>query len=153
MAKVRDYFQNVVLPYYSDECLHWPFAKDTSGYGRMRMGERLVSVHRLVCEAQHGPASTPKHEAAHSCGNSSCCNAKHLSWKTRAENEADKVVHGTAPRGERQGSSKLAEADVREIIALSGKLSQREIADRFSVSQGNVHLIHQRKRWGWLDAR
>lgn len=88
------YFREVVMAYDGDECRAWPLAKDPQGYGRFG-GKH---VHRRVCEEANGPAPTPKHEAAHSCGGGhlACCTKRHLSWKTPKENQADRIIHGTS---------------------------------------------------------
>jgi hypothetical protein len=114
-------------------------------------GKRTVAS-RYVCELAHGAPPTPKHEAAHSCGNGKdgCVNQNHLSWKTRTENQADRLEHGTHNRGARQGRSKLNEDDVREIIALKGKEKQRDLAKRFGVTRMTVSSIHTGKNWAWV---
>ena len=82
-----------------DECLTWPFARFPDG--RAHMNGRKPT--RVMCEMAHGPAPTPQHEAAHSCGkgHEACINPQHLRWATPVENAADKVVHGTVLEGER----------------------------------------------------
>jgi hypothetical protein len=52
---------------------------------------------RVMCKLAHGPAPTPKHHAAHSCGkgHEACINPKHLRWATPRENAADAKLHGT----------------------------------------------------------
>jgi hypothetical protein len=58
------------------------------------------------------------------------------------------------PRGEAHGCARLTEPQVLEIRALSREgASQREIARRFSVHQGTVWHIVQRKTWVHLEAR
>jgi hypothetical protein len=145
------FYRDVVLPYCGDECLLWPYSR-TAGYGRLCREGRDYLVSRLVCEDEHGPAPTEAHEAAHSCGNGKlgCVTRKHLSWKTRVENEADKLVHGTHNRGERQGGAKLTTDDVLAIRALVGQVSQKEIASRFGIGKAQVSRIVNGKTWSWL---
>jgi DNA-binding transcriptional regulator YiaG len=52
-------------------------------------------------------------------------------------------------RGSNHRMSKLTEADVREIRALGGKMTQPEIAAKFGVSKWTVGDIIRGKRWGW----
>lgn len=94
------YFLEVVLPYEGKNCLTWPYGRDSNGYGGLWVDGVSHRAHRLACERVHGPAPRPDLEAAHSCGkgHEGCCNPNHLSWKTRAENENDKYVHGTRSR-------------------------------------------------------
>jgi hypothetical protein len=146
------FYREVVRPYDGKECLPWPFAQ-TKGAAIVIIDGNRHYVARLICEHVHGPAPTPEHEAAHSCGNGHLrCVAKgHLSWKTKAANEADKLIHGTHNRGERHPLRKLTEDEVRQIRALKGNLLQREIAEKFGISREQVSGIHRRIDWAWLE--
>lgn len=148
------FFREVVLTYVGDECLFWPYNKNTQGYGQMQRDGRPKSVHRIVCEAEHGPPPTPKHEAAHSCGNGhlACVTKHHLSWKTHADNAADTVIHGTSLRGTKNPFAKLTEAQVVEIRALRGTMSQRRIAEEFGVAQSQISCVLSGRTWGWLSS-
>lgn len=147
-GEAQRYYRDVVLAYEGDECLIWPYGR-TAGYGVL--GKKIVS--RLVCEEEHGPPPTPKHEAAHSCGkgHEGCVTKAHVSWKTHAENMEDMVAHGASPRGERHGCVKLTEPDIHVIRGLKGQMSQREIGEMFGVDQSTVSYIHKGQRWGWLS--
>lgn len=147
------YFSDVVLTYEGDECLIWPFNRNPGGYGRVSIDGREQLVSRRVCEEANGPPPTPEHHAAHSCGkgHEGCCTKRHLSWKTGTENMADKLLHGTDTRGERNGASKLNAVAVREIIALKGTLVQKDIAQRYGIRVQQVSKIQRGERWGWLE--
>lgn len=147
------YFHNTVIGYEGDECLPWPYAKNSHGYGHVCVDGRWLRVSRMVCEMFNGPPPSPLHDAAHSCGNGhmACVTKGHLSWKTRAGNAADRTTHGTEVRGVDTPSAKLTEDDVRRIRALRGKMFQRDIAKLFGVTQGNVGYIQRRATWAWLD--
>jgi len=134
-------------------CLIWPYSKAGRGYARLNFDGRLQYVSRIICERRHGPPPTDKHEAAHSCGkgHEGCVNQWHLDWKTRAENEADKLEHGTLTRGERSGNSKLSKSAVLEIRRmLDAGLMQREIGDIFGVSNKTISKIATGTLWSWL---
>ena len=147
------FFTEVVCAYEGDDCLLWPYAKTQAGYGHFYLHGRLVEAHREVCIAYNGPPPSDAYEAAHSCGNGhlGCCAKKHLSWKTRMENQSDRVIHGTSNRGLRQGNAKLNEAQVLEIRALGGKMKQHEIASKFKVSKNCISSILNGKNWKWLS--
>ncbi len=147
------YYRNVVLNHDSDACLIWPYGH-CKGYGRVCIGGRAYYIHRLACEHFNGPPPSPKHEAAHTCGkgSSGCCAPGHLVWKTPVENAADKLIHGTERRGERQNGAKLTEADVRAIRALKETLFQRQIAEQFGISQHNVGCILRGETWTHVEA-
>lgn len=149
------YIQEVVIPYEGDGCLTWPFAKDRKGYGKVRVDGKCHVVSRYICELAHGAPPTPEHEAAHSCGNGheGCVTKKHLSWKTRTDNELDKLAHGTHNRGERHGYSKLTEEKIKEILSLKGSMSQQNIARQFGISGSHVGRIHRGETWSWLAVK
>lgn len=141
----------------ADSCLYWPFAhqgsrREGDGYGRMRIDGRYVYAHRLMCELAHGPAPSPKHEAAHNCGQGhlACVNPHHLRWDTTQGNADDRRLHGTENKGSRNGQAVLTEDDVRQIKAMLGAMSQRAIAKKFGVSRWAVTDIANGRRWAWL---
>ena len=147
------FLHETVMNYQGDDCLKWPFGRITGGYGNIQVNGKMRRVPRIVCEIVHGPPPTPDHEAAHSCGkgHEGCCAPAHLSWKTHAENMQDKLQHGTHNRGERNGSAKLNENDVRKIRALAGTMLQHDIAKQFGITRIMVNLIINRKSWAWLS--
>lgn len=111
MMWIRDH-----LEYPHDYCLIWPFARGDNGYGSFGRQGKFIYTHRYICELVKGPPPTPEHQAAHSCGrgHEGCVNPKHLSWKTRAENQLDRREHGT----ENRVWNKLTPDDVAEIRRL-----------------------------------
>jgi|GEM_PF-1937551 len=134
----------------TDDCVSWPFAKTDEGYGIFQADKRRHVASRYVCEVTYGLPPTPKHQAAHSCGNGhlGCVNPRHLRWATKAENADDKMDHGTLLRGEQHGSSKLSEADVREIIARrsTGEMCKL-IAKDFGITRQHVSALFTGRRW------
>lgn len=153
--QARYYLENYVLGYDGDECLIWPFFRNGNGYGVISFGRKNAIVSRVVCEKIYGAPDSPKIEAAHSCGNGhmGCVNKRHLSWKTRSANQADRVLHGTDNRGSKAGASKLDEEDVLKIISLLPMKSQPEIARIFGVTQQSISKIATGQNWGWLTVQ
>lgn len=147
------YYEQVVLAYEGDDCLAWPYARSVGGYGRIWRGGKLLFVSRCLCEDVNGPPPDPTYDAAHSCGKGhlGCVTKRHLSWKTPAENNADKILHDTHIRGSRNVSSKLTEAQVRAVLELRGVESQRSIADRYGVSHQLISQIQCGQRWAWIS--
>jgi hypothetical protein len=120
-----------------------------------------VRVNRMVCEAFHGPAPSRSHHAAHINGNSVDNSEGNLAWKLPVANEADKVLHGTAQRGDQHwsrnkpecrargeghGRSKLNADAVRAIR--SDPRGQRKIAAQYGVSQRAIQMVQRGKTWG-----
>lgn len=153
-GEVRRYLDEVVLQYEGADCLLWPFSKNAQGCGQMRFEGRVRRVPRIVCGIVNGPAPSPAHEAAHSCGrgNEGCCTKGHLSWKTHAGNEADKVGHGTAPLGVKNGRSKLTENDIRIIVSSKGVVPRRDLSQQFGVTVTHVAYIQSGKSWRHLSS-
>ena len=149
-----------VLEPGSGECRLWPYDQST-GYGHVK-GFRTKYVHRLILEAHAGQPYVGiceitgklalKDHAAHSCENKHCCAVAHLSWKTAAENNADKLRDGTDNRGEKSVLSKLTESDVLEIRAryATGLISQRGLAEEYGLAQSQISRIVNRERWAHI---
>lgn len=152
-GELQRFYEEVVLRYDGDECLIWPYGRAASGYAQMKKNGKYRTVSRFVCEDIYGPPPPEKNYSAHSCGNGhlGCVSKKHLSWKTQAENMADRLLHGTDDRGGKHKNAKLTEEKVRQIISLKGKCTQKELAVRFGVSYQHISGIHCGKRWNWLQ--
>lgn len=114
-------------------------------------GYLLVSgarpVHVIVCETFHGPRPGGM-EVAHEDGDKNNCSAANLSWKTRVDNHADKLRHGTLVRGSEHYHTHLTEQDVRDMrSAAEAGSSIRALATRYDVRPVTVYAILQRRNW------
>lgn len=145
----RAFFDSVVLPCTAEDCLIWPFPFPRNARPHMNRDGRTVSVSRFVCELIYGPAPSPTHQAAHSCGkgDKGCVNPKHLRWATPRENCADMLDHGTRLCGELHPSAKLSEADVLAIRKFKGKMTRPAIARMFGVSRAAIDRIFSGRAW------
>lgn len=134
----------------TSECILWPYSLFATGYGKINLGGHTRRVHLEACERAHGP-QPPGADAAHSCRNRHCFNPRHLSWKTRRQNEADKLRDDTHIRGERHPLAKLTQSQVIEIRRryAAGSL-QRLLAAQFEVSQRTISDIVRGYSWKWL---
>ena len=132
-----------------DECLPWPFARHKHGDGKGRAKMFGFIPDRLMCTLAKGPAPTPKHQVAHSCGNghNACLNRNHLRWATNTENQEDARDHGTMCRGERSPQAKLTESDIREIRHLAKTKTRTSIAVIYGVSTNQICQIVRRIQW------
>ncbi len=105
-------------------------------------------VHRMVCEAFHGPA--PKGmQVRHLDGNNRNNRADNLAWGTVKENHADKVNHGTSPHGERNPMAKLTEKTVREMRDQREKYGTPfyRIAEQYGVSTMTAYRAITKQSW------
>lgn len=147
--EARNFLEEVVLGYDEVACLVWPFLRNRGGYGVVSIARRPRIVSRVVCERTYGPPPSHDHFAAHSCGKGKegCVAKRHLSWKTKRENELEKEVHGTRLRGEQQPQAKLNVQQVRRIVSLKGEVSQSKLAGQFGVSRQTIGEIHRGETW------
>jgi hypothetical protein len=145
-------FVSVAAAHIGEECLFWPYGRNSAGYGHVGGKAGWFLVHRLVCEAVHGAAPDDKPEAAHLCGNGhlGCCNPAHLAWKSSKENKADNIAHGKTTRGERMWMCKLRASDVIFIRRNAHTMSRKAMGDKFGVCSSNITAILRGKAWGWL---
>ncbi|MFP5510785.1 MAG: NUMOD4 motif-containing HNH endonuclease [Alphaproteobacteria bacterium] len=146
----------------SDRCL--ALVPHSAGYLQVSLhnsGKQSVClVHRLVCEAFHGPAPSPGHHAAHGdgCKTNNC--AANLRWASPTENNADKLRHGTLisgdahparrtpeilPRGSAHRNSKLTELQVLAIRR--DERPQSQIAADYGVTQSLISGVKRFKSW------
>lgn len=136
----------------TDECIPWPFARGgADGRGRVKWeGRTRTSYHvALILVGREPPV--PPLETRHLCGNGhlGCVNPRHLLNGTHAENGADMARHGTSPRGGRNHSTKLTEADVLAIRKSPEPYSL--IAERYGIWKGTAYEIKTRRSWKWLN--
>lgn len=117
--------------------------------------ERAFSVNWLVCEAFHGRAPTPTHQAAHGDNDKSNNVPENLRWATPKENAADRLAHGTRLFGENHGRAKLTNEQVEEIraaygVARLGSYVRRglrsDLASKYGVRPETITAIAGRQK-------
>lgn len=100
-------------------CLEWQGAKNTGGYGVIRLNGSTVGVHRIMLAHKLkdpsllcSPIMQPCHPvyALHSCDNRLCCEPKHLRAGDARDNGAD-----ASARNRHRPKRKLTPEAVREI--------------------------------------
>lgn len=130
-------------------CIVWigP-AHDAMGYGRIRIGRRMVYIHRAAWEAARGPVPDGA-VVRHTCDNPPCINVDHLTLGTQAENVADMFTRGRVDRhGERNNSARLTTTQVAQIRARrTGGETQRALAREFGVSESQISNIIRNRHW------
>ena len=144
-------FLDEAMSFTGDDCLYWPFGGADNGYAQMAYKGHKRTCGRIICERLYGPAPSPVHQAAHSCGNGhlGCVSPKHVRWATPKENAADKYLHGTNPSPATNTASPLSEAQVREIIRIieTEPASDRGLGRRFGVANTTIKRIRLGKSW------
>jgi len=109
-----------------------------------------LPVHIAVCTAFHGPRPDGL-QVRHLNGVHTDNRAENLAWGTGAENQADRIIHGTDHRGERNYRTTLTESDVRQIRDLRAHgFSRVQIGSWYEITPSAVGKIAARINWGWL---
>lgn len=139
------------LAYDGEDCLLWPFGRQPTGYGSLGYMGVQYYAHRFMCELVHGPAPSPEHEAAHSCGRGKqgCVDPRHLSWKTKAQNMQDKRQHGTASNSWWGRRGKLTPEIVQQIrdgIPYGPPLIHW-LSAKYGITPSNIRHIQQGRTW------
>lgn len=124
-----------------------------NGDGRQHFG-----VHRLVCLAFHGVPPSPEMQTAHFPDPTRTNNTPdNLAWVTPQGNQSHRALHGTDPAGERNGSARLSEAQVREIRSRyqPGRPrhpgNQDALAAEYGICPGYVGAVAKGKSWAYLN--
>ena len=107
-------------------------------------------VHHLILLAFRGGKPFRGAVTRHLNGDASDNRIANLVWGTCKENSEDRAKHGTTAKGERSGSAKLKEADVKVILKELGRRTMRAIARDFGVSDSCIHKIKRGGSWRHL---
>lgn len=111
-----------------------------------------IYMHQLVALAFVGPPPFRGAEVCHKDGIRLNCHHSNLRWGTPTENAADRLAHGTATLGEKNGQSRLNVADVVAIRRLKSLgETQGSLSNAFNVSQSVISDIVNRKAWAHVS--
>lgn len=137
------------------QCWNWQKCKNDKGYGWIGLSGTKILAHRYSYQVFVGEISDGLC-VLHKCDNPACVNPDHLFLGTLKDNAVDKVNKGRAYTGCHQGelhpSCKLKTSQVIEIRNLykSGNFTQKELANKYSLSQSHVADIINKRKWGHI---
>lgn len=155
-------FWNSIDVCSADECWNWKRGLFRTGYGQAHFQKKTWISSRLAWTLSFGPIPAGL-LVCHTCDNRKCCNPMHLFLGTIQDNLRDRDAkqrqatanrNGThthperVPRGARHPSAKLTHDQVSEIRSLyASGVYQRELAERFGVSQLHISRIVRNLYW------
>lgn len=127
------------------ECWEWRGGANEAGYGRFKVGGKLVSPHRFAYELKYGRIldSGTYHGTVvrHRCDNPRCTNPAHLTLGDQRAN-----VHDMDAKGRRRPNppTKIPDDVVRKII--DDPRPHRVIAEAYGISKAHVGYIKRGER-------
>ena len=145
----------------TDWCWLWTAGRLRGGYGRMRADGKMMFAHRLSWMINRGDIPIGKcvcHNCKPLADNPACVNPAHLWLGTPADNVRDRNEKGRTARGEKisvltrgekSGSHKVTEIQVREIRSRKGE-NQRLLGLEYSLDQSTISKIMLGKTWRHL---
>lgn len=128
--------------------------EDKDGYLKTRLSkdgkQKKFFVHRLVAMT-FIPNQENKPEVNHKDGIKKNNGSENLEWVTTSENQRHAIankLYETA-RGEKSGTSKLKESEVREIHKLwkTGEVTQGYLSEKFDTASSAISRIVNGVRW------
>lgn len=146
--QIERFWKSVTIPIDTSKCWEWSSTRDRKGYGLFSVRSRFNGAHRISYLLHYGSIA-PGLMVLHSCDNPSCVNPIHLRQGTAKDNAADMVGRGRLRFmiGEKAGRSKLTEEKVLIIRSMAGKISQRDMAQIFSVSRISIQNVVRNRTW------
>lgn len=134
---------------YETDCYLWQGSVDADGYGRVKIQNVYIRVHRLIWLFTFG-LIPDEMVVCHKCDQPGCCRPEHLRLDTNPENIRERTRKGRTARGITNGLSKLTEDEVKEMRALHPQLNYADLGRRFSVSRQQARRIVKRIWWQHL---
>jgi transcriptional regulator with XRE-family HTH domain len=119
---------------------------------RIQINGKNYLLSRVVYEVFKGEAPG-KLLVCHTCNNSLCINPDHLCLRTSADNMKNKKEKNRQVKGSAIPNSKLTENTVIEIrdLLIEGKLTFKEIGDRFGIGSNAISEINSGKAWSHVE--
>lgn len=146
---LKNRFESKFEKINDEQCWYWLASTAGNGYGQIKLtGQRKqIYAHRVSYLLYKG--EIPENmEVCHKCDDPLCVNPNHLFLGTRADNAQDMKQKGRSTAGEKSGTAKLNENDVKDIrVMLLKGVSQIKIAGLFGISQIQISRINTGKQW------
>lgn len=136
----------------TDNCVLWPYARMTDGYGSALCNGRVMSAHRAAWILNKGELEKEL-EVCHSCDNRPCINIRHLFVGTHKENMIDCAQKGRHAdlRGSKGGTAILTESQVLEIRSIYRRKARGfgclVLSRRYNVSETTITYLVKGKTW------
>ena len=136
----------------TNTCWLWTGCITGKGYGAVTIHQKRKATHRWSWEYHRGEIP-PGMMVLHTCDVRHCCNPEHLFLGTAKDNTQDMLAKGRgAPGcqyGENNPKSRVTWDEVREMRDLHATqdATQRELAEKFGISQSAVSYILNKKTW------
>ena len=115
-------------------CHVWQGGK-RRGYGYIKSGGKMHTLHRLVFQWYNGFLSSKDILVRHICHNRACLNINHLLPGTHKDNAHDAMRANRNTKGESHGNAKLTNSQVLQIREHYGSMSQRELAKEYNMDR------------------
>lgn len=150
--------KNGTIPAHRPElgsCWERPASNGDRGYGRFRLGTRLLKAHRVSWMIHYGQILEDL-GVLHRCDNRCCVRPDHLFVGTTLENNRDCISKGRGNRakGEHNAHAKLTVELVREIFILVSEKRETmySIAKRLKMDKTSIRQVITGKTWGHATA-
>jgi hypothetical protein len=128
-------------------CHEWTASKNNSGYGLLRVGNKIYKAHRFSYEYFVGPLDSSL-EICHNCANAACVNYQHLRQDTRSSNMIDMSYAKT---------NYMQKLTVDQVIEIKNKLKNwtygmgSQLAREYNVDARTISVIKTGRNWKHLD--
>jgi hypothetical protein len=132
-------------------CWIWNGALSDKGRAHMRIGDKIYYASRIAYFLHHN-VDPGSRFVLHDCDNGACVNPNHLFLGNDEDNMKDMVSKGRDRQpnnaNENHGMCKYSNELVEQVRAdyATGNYTQKQLASIYSMSQGNISMIINKKR-------